>query len=225
MVQAFTDDRDRLIKSAESLKPNRSHVLTTEAERQHTVGQIDYQARELTESAPSTSTSPDSTMMQQLTQGKLQQQPDLEAFQIAHRAKFTLSAMETLSRAMSGYPGRKNLIWLSAAFPAQLLADPKQTNQPWRNSSNYQNVLASASSLLAKSRIAVYPVDVRGLQGQGIDISTSAPENGAWTSGENSNNVGQLMQGQTAAYSDERSTMRQVADQTGGHAFTGTNNL
>ena len=225
MVQAFTDDPDKLIKSAESLKPNRSHVLMTEAERQHTLGQIDYQARELTESAPSTSTSNDSPIMQQLTQGKLQQQQDLEAFQIGDRANFTVSAMETLARAMSGYPGRKNLIWLSTAFPVQLLADPKQTSQPWRNSSNYQNVLASAGSLLAKSRIAVYPVDVRGLQGRGIDISTSASENGAWTSGENSNNTGQLMQGQTTAFSDERATMRQVADQTGGQAFTGTNNL
>ena len=225
MVEAFTDDPDKLIKSAESLKPNRSHVLTTEAERQHSLGQIDYAARELTESAPSTSTSNDSPMMQQLTQGKLQQQQDLEAFQIGDRANFTLTAMETLSRAMSGYPGRKNLIWLSTAFPVQLLADPKSTSQPWRNASNYQNVLASAGALLAKSRIAVYPVDVRGLQTHGIDISTSATESGAWTSGENSNSYGQLTQGQTAAFSDERATMRQVADQTGGEAFTGTNNL
>ena len=225
MVQTFTDDPDKLIKSAEGLKPNRSHVLTTEAERQHTLGQIDYQARELTESAPSTSTSNDSPIMQQLTQTKLQQQQDLEAFQIADRAAFTLSAMETLSRATSGYPGRKNLIWLSTAFPVQLLADPKQNNAPWRNAANYQNVVASASALLAKSRIAVYPVDVRGLLNQGIDISTSAAESGAWTSGENSNSLGQLTQGQTAAYSDERATMRQVADLTGGHAFTGTNNL
>jgi VWFA-related protein len=225
MVQAFSDDPDKLIKAAENLKPARSHVLTTEAERQHTVGQINYQAQELTESAPSTSTSPDSPIMQQLTQGKLQQQQDLEAFQIADRAKFTLSAMETLSRAMSGYPGRKNLIWLSAAFPAQLLADPKQTGQPWRNSSSYQNLLESAGSLLAKSRIAVYPVDMRGLQGRGIDISTSAAESNAWTYGSNSNDYGQLSQGQTAAFSDERATMRQVADQTGGEAFTGTNNL
>ena len=222
MVQGFTDDPDKLMKSAENLRPNRSHVLTTEAERQHTQGQVAYAAAELTESAP---TSPDSAIMQHMTQGKLQQQQDLEAFQIADRAKFTLSAMETLSRAMSGYPGRKNLIWLSAAFPAQLLADPKQTNQPWRNSSNYQNLLESAGSLLAKSRIAVYPVDIRGLQGRGIDISTSAAESNAWTYGPNSNDYGQLTQGQTATFSDERATMRQVADQTGGQAFTGTNNL
>ena len=86
-------------------------------------------------------------------------------------------------------------------------------------------MLESAGSLLAKSRIAVYPVDMRGLQGRGIDISTSAAESNAWTYGSNSNDYGQLSQGQTAAFSDERATMRQVADQTGGEAFTGTNNL
>ena len=35
MVQGFTDEPDKLLKSAENLKPCRSHVLTTEAERQH----------------------------------------------------------------------------------------------------------------------------------------------------------------------------------------------
>ena len=225
IVQAFTDDPDKLIKSAERLRAGRSHVLTTEAERQHAVGQIDYAARELTESAPGASTGPDSPVMQQLTEGRLQQQQDLESFQIGDRANFTLAAMESLSRAMSGYPGRKNLIWLSTAFPVQLLADPKQTTQPWRNSTNYQAVLASAGSLLAKSRIAVYPVDVRGLQGRGIDITTSATESGAWTSGANSQNYGELMSSQTAVLADERSTMWQIAEQTGGEAFTGTNDL
>jgi len=222
MVQGFTDDPDKLMKSAENLRPNRSHVLTTEAERQHTQGQVAYAAAELTESAP---TSPDSPIMQQMTQGKLQQQQDLEAFQIGDRANFTLAALESLSRAMSGYPGRKNLIWLSASFPAQLLADPKQENQPWRNSANYQSVLASAGALLAKSRIAVYPVDVRGLQGRGVDISNSATEAGNWTASQNSPNYGDLLASQTAAYSDERATMKQVAEQTGGEAFLGTNNL
>ncbi len=133
--------------------------------------------------------------------------------------------MESLSRAMSGYPGRKNLIWLSTSFPVQLLADPKQENQPWRNSASYQSVLASAGALLAKSRIAVYPVDVRGLQGRGVDISNSAAEAGAWTGPATNSQYGDLMVSQTAAYSEERSTMRQVAEQTGGEAFTGTNNL
>lgn len=222
MVQGFTQDPEKLIQSAENLKPGRSHILTTEAERQHTQGQVAYAAAELTESAPS---SPDSPVMQQMTQGRLQQQQDLEAFQIGDRANFTLAALESLSRAMSGYPGRKNLIWLSTSFPVQLMADPKSETQPWRNSVSYQNALASASTLLAKSRIAVYPVDVRGLQGRGVDISNSAAEAGNWTSGANSPNYGDLIVSQTAAYADERSTMKQVAEQTGGEAFLGTNDL
>ncbi|MGA9566571.1 MAG: VWA domain-containing protein [Candidatus Korobacteraceae bacterium] len=225
MVQGFTDDPDKLLKSAEGLKPNRSHVLTTEAERQHTTGQIAYAAAELTESAPGSSTTSDTPIMQQMTQGKQQQMNDLESFQINDRANYTLAAFESLSRAVSGYPGRKNLIWLSTSFPVQLWADPKNDSQPWRNTSNFQSVLATASSLLAKSRIAVYPVDVRGLQGRGVDISNSATEAGNWTSGPNSQNYGDLLAQQASVYSDERATMKQVAEQTGGEAFVGTNDL
>jgi VWFA-related protein len=225
MIQSFTDDSDKLLKSAENLKPNRSHVLTTEVERQHTEGQIAYQAAELTESAPSTSTSSDSTIMKQLTGVKQQQLNDLANFQIGERANFTIAAFQALSRAVSGYPGRKNLIWLSASFPGTIMADPKQDTQPWRNTANYQNSLASAGALLAKSRIAVYPVDVRGLQNRGVDISNSSTEAGNWTSSQNSESYGNLLQGQSAAYNTERSTMKQVAEQTGGEAFLGSNDL
>lgn len=225
MVQGFTDEPDKLLKAAENLKPSRSHVLTTEAERQHTTGQIAYAARELTESAPSTSTSSDSVMMQQLTTGKEQQLRDMESFQVADRANFTLAAFESLSRAVSGYPGRKNLIWLSTSFPVQIEADPKMDTQPWRNATSFKTELAGAGALLAKSRIAVYPVDVRGLQGRGVDISNSATEAGNWTLSENSQNYGDLLTSQAYNHSDERYTMMAVAQQTGGEAFIGTNDL
>jgi hypothetical protein len=78
---------------------------------------------------------------------------------------------------------------------------------------------------MAKSRIAVYPVDVRGLQGRGVDISTSATEAGLYTSSPNSENYGGLLATQGSKAADERFTMRQVAEQTGGEAFLGTNDL
>ena len=35
------------------------------------------------------------------------------------RVSFTLAAMKGIARAVSGYPGRKNLVWLSGSFPVQ----------------------------------------------------------------------------------------------------------
>ena len=225
MMQGFTDDPDKLLKAANMLDVSRSHVLTTEAQHQHDSGQITYAATELTSSAPASLTSGNNAIQGEIIQNMQQQLRDLETFQIGDRASFTLAAFQSLARAVSGYPGRKNVIWLSAAFPIQLMADPKMESQPWRNAANYRNVLAQASSLLAQSRVAVYPVDVRGLQQRGVDISTSASEVGAYTLPQNSQASGDLISSQTASYADERSTMMEVAQQTGGQAFLGTNDL
>ncbi len=43
--------------------------------------------------------------------------------QLDERVNYTLDAFQTLTRTVSGYPGRKNLIWLSEAFPIRLDAD------------------------------------------------------------------------------------------------------
>ena len=224
MLQGFTDDPKKLLEAAEELKPGRSHVLTTEAERQRWEGQITNATSELTANAPSGATN-NNDLINQLNSGRQQQLHDVETFQIADRANFTLAALEALSRAVSGYPGRKNLIWLSAGFPIQILADPTQQSQPWRNSKNFQDAMAMAGGLLAKSRIAVYPTDVRGLQGRGVDVSVSSSESGEWTEAQNSQNYGNLIGQQTATFADERKTMMEVAERTGGEAFLGTNDL
>jgi VWFA-related protein len=224
MLQGFTDDPEKVLQAAESLKLSRSHVLTTEAQRQQQEGQITYETGELMANAP-TDTTNNNDLINQINSGRQQQLRDLENFQLADRANFTLAAFEGLSRAVSGYPGRKNLIWLSAGFPIQIMADPTQQTQPWRNAKNFQSALAEAGALLAKSRIAVYPTDVRGLQGRGVDITVSAAQNGEWTSAQNSQNYGNLLGQQTATFADERRTMMEVAERTGGQAFLGTNDL
>ena len=223
MIQGFTDEPEKLLQAAENLRPANSHVLTTEAQRQQEVGQVTQATAELTANVPGgTANNP---VVLDSNNRQLQQLRDMESFRIADRANFTLAAFEALSRAVSGYPGRKNLIWLSASFPIQIMADPTQVTQPWRNSSNFRKTLAEAGVLLAKSRIAVYPTDVRGLQGRGVDIRTSAGESGEWTGASNAGNYGNLIGEQTAAFTEERTTMKQIAEQTGGEAFVGTNDL
>ncbi len=224
MVQGFTDEPEKLLKAAESLQTAHSHLLTTEAERQHDAGQITNATSELLSSAPAGTTT-DNPLVDQINSGRQQQLEDVESFRIADRANFTFAALETLSRAVSGYPGRKNLIWLSAGFPIQIMANAKNESQPWRNSKNFQSSMATTGALLAKSRIAVYPTDVRGLQSRGVDVSDSATDAGEWTKAQNSQNYGNLLGQQTATFADERKTMMDVADQTGGEAFMGTNDL
>jgi len=223
MVQGFTDDPEKLVKAAESMMPAHSHVLTTEAQRQHTEGQAQYIVAESMASAPGSLS--DNQVAQATIQARQTQINDLESFQIADRAKFTLSAFESLSRAVSGYPGRKNVIWLSSSFPIRIEADPKMETQPWRNSTSFTSSLANAGALMAKSRVAVYPVDVRGLQGRGVDISNSTMEADTYINPQNASGYGDLLASQTFTYSDERSTMKEIAEETGGEAFLGTNDL
>ena len=224
MIQGFTDDPEKMMAAAESLSPSRSHVLTTEAQRQQQEGRITATTSELMANAPS-GTLTDNDLITQTNAAKVQQLRDLESFQLADRAKFTMAALEGLSRAVSGYPGRKNLIWLSAGFPIQLMADEKNPAQPWRNTKNFQEAVSETSTLLAKSRIAVYPTDVRGLQGRGVDITVSAAESGQWTAAQNSQGYGNLIGQQTGTFASERKTMMEVAEITGGQAFMGTNDV
>jgi len=41
---------------------------------------------------------------------------DMQAARIDIRVGFTLQALDGIARAVSGYPGRKNLIWMSGSF-------------------------------------------------------------------------------------------------------------
>ena len=42
------------------------------------------------------------------------------AFQTDLRVTYTLNALNSIARSLSGYPGRKNLIWISEAFPLSI---------------------------------------------------------------------------------------------------------
>jgi len=135
---------------------------------------------------------------------------------------------------VSGYPGRKNRVWLSGSFPVQIEPDPASTD-PFRNERGFESQIRATSSLLATSRVAVYPVDVRGLQSKGIDISVATAENQIMTdvapgvahgvTSATPSALGTTMNAETVALSNDRTTMKTIAEQTGGEAFVNTNDL
>ena len=91
-------------------------------------------------------------------------QADVASFQADLRVRMTLDAMKDLARYLSPIPGRKNLIWFSGSFPLSI--DPDATQQsPFSAMRNYADDVREADDMLEAARVAVYPVDARGLMG------------------------------------------------------------
>ena len=127
MVQGFTQDPEQLLRSAEMLNPAKSQVLTTMVERERTLSSITTTAQQAApqSGAPAAGVTFNTDSMAFSQASRIAQgYNDHEAFRTTDRALFTLEAMKGMARAVSGYPGRKNLIWLSGSFPVQIEPDP-----------------------------------------------------------------------------------------------------
>ncbi|HEY4934769.1 MAG TPA: VWA domain-containing protein [Terriglobales bacterium] len=237
MLQGFTQDPGELLHQAELLDPSKSQMLTTMVERERTVSSITSTAQmaAAAPAAPGGAGQIDTSSFVAAQVARLSQAyNDHEAFRTTDRVVFTLEAMRGIARAVSGYPGRKNLVWLSGSFPVQIEPDPASTD-PFRNERGFENQIRTTSSLLATSRVAVYPVDVRGLQSKGIDISVetaanqimtnAAPDGARGVVATSPSTLGATITAESVSLSNDRATMKTIAEQTGGEAFVNTNDL
>ena len=148
-------------------------------------------------------------------------QSDVDAHRTDNRVALTLEALEQLARYLNAVPGRKNLIWFSASFPVAVGPDPG--DQSLRNSRSYGEQVRATSDLLSAARIAVYPVDARGLMSlPGFDASDNGlnvvPGGGSGVPRFARQNS-QAMTGDTNSHF----AMEQIAHDTGGMALFNTN--
>ncbi len=82
------------------------------------------------------------------------------------RREILREGLQIMGRYLAGFPGRKNLIWFTGDVPLSkfgtLLGNPfKDSFSVRRNSDNDLNDMADVLTL---SRVAVYPIDTRGLE-------------------------------------------------------------
>ncbi len=125
------------------------------------------------------------------------------------RTYMTIAALTQLAKMMGGYQGRKNLFWVSESFPIALNTTQNYLGQTMSvDARKMTNVLANA-------RIAVYPVSVLGLD-EGVAVVAF--------SGEQPDPKVEYM-AQYMARGILKNSMEEIAEQTGGEAIVGTNDL
>jgi len=136
------------------------------------------------------------------------------------RVKMTLDALRTIARHVSGYPGRKNLIWVSSAFPLTIMPDQSAAlAAKFAGTRNYANEISAVASALTDAQIAVYPVDPRGIETEQQFAANSAGRvSNPFSEGATLNRESGLR------FSDQQS-MHDLAEQTGGQVCLNNNDL
>jgi VWFA-related protein len=76
------------------------------------------------------------------------------------RVRETVTALISIAHHVAGYPGRKNLLWISSSFPVSLNADGSAFN----SFRSYENDMREVSAVLADAKVAVYPIDPGGFK-------------------------------------------------------------
>jgi VWFA-related protein len=245
MVQGFTGDSATLVKAATAVLAKSPLLMGSEAQMQDDF--MTAQTLENVAGSPSmgptggAGTGTGSAPIAPIGQALRYAVDSEDTFQKLQRMDLTIEALDVLARAVAGYSGRKNLLWLSAEFPITFGPDMNpynqasqainanitpeaQTNHQLHNLQYETPPLEETSALLAAAQVAVYPINVSGVvnPGTGIDISTQT----ANMSNLNLQNETQSANmRQTNAKWDIHESMTDVARQTGGEAFYGTNDL
>ena len=155
-------------------------------------------------------------------------------------AEWMVDALGHIADHLAGIPCRKNLIWISGAFPAiewsglaEISASTTATSDPssLNGAYSYRAEMNEAMYRLNRAGVAVYPIDPGGLGGDGATPEASEVNphcfnpmgcNFAVTKGEKE----QVTRSVTRLDEHARlQAMDEVAAHTGGRAFYGSNDI
>lgn len=163
--------------------------------------------------------------------------------QTTDREYRTTQALQQLAIYLAAVPGRKNLIWLTGGFPLNMFGVSDM---------RFDDTVRNTINLLAASRVALYPVDVRGtwtytvhsaenvvshvqstpqqLIGPALGFPPTTQDPSNINSGHSditttSGNLTEQTHDESASNNTSNAAMDMVAQQTGGKAFYNKNNL
>jgi VWFA-related protein len=140
------------------------------------------------------------------------------------RLRDTVDALNKIVNNVAALPGRKNLIWVSQAFP--LTIEPGTTVKGFDSATGHEidiNVPVSANGLL-DSQVAIYPVDPSGVHM--YDLYDPAGH-GTDALGRKESNIGikNTESDLSIANSMTHASVNELAERTGGRAFYNLNDI
>lgn len=221
LIAGFTSNSDELIAIASRLLPDHSALLDTGAEKQATEDETTF----LFEPPAGAPSGPGGfrvggppTLIELMREFVSNQ----EVVRADARVKVTLDAFAELARAVSGYSGRKNLLWLSEGFPISFGPDLDAVDA-MRNIKNELDITRDTSALLSSSQISVYPIDIRGMKTMAPAITGSGRSVVGSLNGRS--RYSSMIDKQELELQNLHDAMDDIAKQTGGKAFYNTNDL
>jgi VWFA-related protein len=154
-----------------------------------------------------------------------QSQEDIATSAVSERVNRTLDAFNELAHYLSALPGRKNLIWFSAAFPLFILPDYTLIYNPSSPAALYEQQLRLVDDQLARSDVAVYPVDARGVLNNPATQASHAGPAPVQNMGLGRSPFLTSESNYAQDTFEEHQALEQIAHETGGKAFYNTGDL
>jgi VWFA-related protein len=234
LFQSFTGSSDLLVAAAKLINPKDMRLYQSDAEQQRDIDNLGRMQDALGGRDPGQSIQ------------ALANEMTFENEQTAEvRQRITITAFAQIASAAAGYPGRKNLFWLSGSFPFSLtLQGQYNITAPLQYSTLNMpdlpvadvNAVANTAKVIANAQIAVYPISAIGLEvgGVGVEVSGNSmaalsSSSGISNNGNGSGNVHHTLEDTQAQQFTNRSTLRgamnDIAYETGGEAVFGSNDL
>ncbi len=208
MIQDFTSDPDLLHEAIKKISVQSS--------------MFNQDQQDITDEFPGLDPDSSDQSIAQMAQQMQEFESEQRAFQRDIQVRITLDAMKELAHNIAGYPGRKNLVWLSGSFPLTIFPDETSSN-PFSVARQYGDDLRRTATVFANEQIAVYPVDARGLV---VGFMPDASQRGASFAGPRGGMraVQQIQRG-SAQLAASHDAMNELASQTGGRAFYNRNDI
>jgi VWFA-related protein len=221
IAAGFTTDVAQLLKILERQRANSHGSAGVGADRNSNM------TTDLEHTASSVAVDNDPGTVWLVTQ-ILQFAADMKTYDTDQRKMMTLAAFGELARYLAGVPGRKNVIWFSGSFPIGLWPD-KNLMTPANALRDYSGEVRQTGELLAAARVAVYPVDARGLMTAPTADATYIAPPAFPQGGEPSDPTAAAIDRDNHSFvvqtSQEQGTMNKIAVETGGHAYSTGNDL